>query len=171
MSQTERRHAAGLMRVNHSGEISAQALYQGQAATAQLKNIREKMQQAALEEKEHLAWCAQRLEELGSHPSALNFAWYLGSFMIGALAGAIGDRWSLGFVVETERQVVKHLTEHLQRLPTQDEKSRAVIEQMREDEDHHATVALQAGAEKLPALVQKLMSASAKVMTTTAYYY
>ncbi|MEE9451646.1 MAG: 2-polyprenyl-3-methyl-6-methoxy-1,4-benzoquinone monooxygenase [Gammaproteobacteria bacterium] len=171
MSQSERRHAASLMRVNHSGEISAQALYQGQAATAQLKDVRDKMNQAALEEKDHLAWCAQRLEELESQPSSLNFVWYLGSFMIGALAGAVGDRWSLGFVVETERQVVEHLTEHLQRLPQQDEKSRAIVMQMRDDEDHHATIALQAGGAKLPWLVQTLMRANAKVMTSTTYYF
>lgn len=166
----EQRRVAGLMRVNHAGEVSAQALYQGQAATAKLAEVRGKMERAALEENDHLAWCEQRLDELGSHTSVLNPLWFAGSFAIGALAGRAGDKWSLGFVVETERQVVKHLEEHLERLPAQDRKSRAVLEQMKQDEAHHATTALQAGGAELPEPVKQLMRLTSKVMTATAYY-
>lgn len=170
LSDTEKRLSAGLMRVNHAGEVSAQALYQGQSLTAKLPTVREKMERAAREENDHLAWCEQRLKALDSRTSLLSPLWYGGSFAIGALAGLAGDKWSLGFVVETERQVVKHLEEHLQQLPTADHKSRAVLEQMKEDELHHATAALQAGGAELPAPVKKLMAATSKVMTTTARF-
>lgn len=166
----EQRRVAGLMRVNHAGEVSAQALYQGQAATAKLAEVRGKMERAAREENDHLAWCEQRLSELNSRTSLLNPLWYAGSFAIAALAGRAGDKWSLGFVVETERQVVKHLEQHLERLPEQDHRSRAILEQMKEDEAHHATTALQAGGAELPAPVKQLMKLTSKLMTTTAYY-
>jgi ubiquinone biosynthesis monooxygenase Coq7 len=165
-----RRRSAGLMRVNHAGEVSAQALYQGQALTARLAAVRGKMERAALEENDHLAWCERRLEELGSRTSVLNPLWYAGSFAIGALAGLAGDKWSLGFVAETERQVVRHLEEHLDRLPEQDHKSRAVLQQMKEDETHHATVALNAGGAELPGPVKQAMRLTSKVMTNTAYF-
>lgn len=165
----EREHVAGLMRINHVGEVCAQALYQGQAATAKLDTVRAKMQRAAEEENDHLDWCETRLDELGSHKSYLNPLWYAGSFAIGAAAGMAGDKWSLGFVVETERQVIKHLEGHLQQLPQQDQKSRAVLEQMKVDEAHHATTALQAGGAELPLPVKGAMKLMSKVMTTTAY--
>jgi len=170
LNEEERRRVAGLMRVNHAGEVSAQALYQGQALTAKLAEVRGKMERAALEENDHLAWCEQRLGDLGSHTSVLNPLWYAGSFALGALAGLAGDKWSLGFVAETERQVVKHLEEHLERLPPQDHKSRAVLEQMKEDEGHHATTALKAGGAELPEPVKQTMRLTSKVMTKTAYY-
>jgi len=169
LSTAEKHHAAGLMRVNHAGEVSAQGLYSGQALTARLPDVREKMERAALEENDHLDWCDHRLEELGSHKSLLNPLWYFGSFAIGAAAGLAGDKWSLGFVAETEHQVIKHLDNHLESLPEQDTKSRAVVEQMKEDEAHHATVALQHGGAKLPQPVKKLMGLTSKVMTTLAY--
>jgi 3-demethoxyubiquinol 3-hydroxylase len=167
----ERRLVAGLMRVNHAGEVSAQALYQGQALTARLTEIRGKMERAAMEENDHLAWCEQRLAELDSHTSVLGPLWYAGSFAIGAAAGWAGDKWSLGFVAETEKQVVRHLEEHLERLPEQDGKSRAILEQMKEDEAHHATAALDAGGTELPEAVKQLMRLTSKLMTTTAYYW
>jgi len=170
LSGDQRRLVAGLMRVNHAGEISAQALYQGQALTAKLGEVRSKMERAAMEENDHLAWCEQRLTELDSHASVLNPLWYAGSFAIGAAAGLAGDKWSLGFVVETEKQVVQHLEEHLERLPPQDHKSRAILEQMQEDEAHHATTALQAGSAELAKPVKQLMRLTSKLMTTTAYY-
>ena len=160
--------AARLMRVNHAGEVAAQALYQGQALTAQLTEVREKMQRAAQEENDHLAWCETRIKELDSHTSALNPAWYIGSFAIGALAGLAGDKWSLGFVAETEQQVVKHLEEHLRQLPQQDVKSHAILEQMRRDESHHATTALEAGGAPLPSPIKHLMQFTSQVMTRTA---
>ena len=162
--------AACLMRVNHAGEVAAQALYQGQALTAQLTEVREKMQRAAQEENDHLAWCEARIKELGSHTSLLNPAWYAGSFAIGALAGLAGDKWSLGFVAETEHQVVKHLEEHLQQLPQQDVKSHAILEQMQIDESQHATAALEAGGAPLPAPIKHLMQLTSQVMTRTAYW-
>lgn len=168
LSEEERHRAARLMRVNHAGEVSAQALYQGQALTAKLPEVREKMERAALEENDHLDWCEGRIKELGSHTSVLNPAWYAGSFAIGALAGAAGDKWSLGFVAETEHQVVKHLEDHLRHLPPQDMKSRAILEQMKEDETHHATVALEAGGAALPWPIKKLMGLTSRVMTKTA---
>lgn len=170
LSDNERKHAAGLMRVNHSGEVSAQALYQGQALTARLEEVRASMERAALEENDHLAWTEKRLDDLGSRKSLLNPIWYTGSFAIGAFAGAIGDKWSLGFVAETEHQVIKHLDEHLAKLPGADARSRAILEQMKEDEAHHATVALEGGGAELPWPVKKIMQAMSKVMTTTAYY-
>jgi ubiquinone biosynthesis monooxygenase Coq7 len=169
LDEDERRVAAGLMRVNHAGEVCAQALYQGQALTARLPQFRQKLEQASREENDHLAWCEQRLTELGGHTSRLNLLWYAGSFAIGAIAGVAGDRWSLGFVAETEHQVVDHLTGHLQSLPGQDARSRAIVAQMRQDEGHHATVALEAGGAKLPVPVRRLMSLTSKIMTLAAY--
>lgn len=170
LNSEERRQVAGLMRVNHSGEVCAQALYQGQALTAQLADLKAQMSAAAEEETDHLAWCEQRLLELGSQPSLLNPFWYLHSFMLGALAGKVGDQWSLGFVAETEKQVVAHLEKHLEKLPSQDEKSRAILEQMHQDEAHHAEIAKAAGAAELPFIIQKLMQGISKVMTNTSYY-
>lgn len=166
----ERELAARLMRVNHAGEIAAQALYQGQALSARQPRVREAMEQAAREENDHLAWTAGRIAELGGHTSRLGPVWYAQSFVLGALAGLAGDTWSLGFVAETERQVVRHLDEHLARLPQKDHKSRAILEQMRSDEAHHATTAMEAGAAALPAPIQTLMGLSAKIMTRTAYW-
>jgi ubiquinone biosynthesis monooxygenase Coq7 len=170
LSPQQQHLAAGLMRINHAGEVSAQALYQGQALTAKLPQVRHEMEQAAIEENDHLAWCEQRLEQLGSRRSLLNPLWYLGSLSIGALAGVAGDKWSLGFVAETEHQVIRHLDEHLARLPAADDKSRAILEQMSVDEAHHATVALQAGGAELPAPIKRLMGAVSKVMTRTSYW-
>jgi len=169
LDERERRHVAGLMRVDHAGEVCAQALYQGQALTARLEEVRAGMERAAAEENDHLDWCEGRLKELDSHKSILNPLWYAGSFAIGALAGAAGDKWSLGFVAETEHQVVRHLDDHLARLPEQDGKSRAILEQMKEDEGRHATVALEAGGAKLPWPVRKLMTLTSKLMTGVAY--
>lgn len=162
--------AARLMRVNHAGEVAAQALYRGHALTARSPAVREHMERAAQEETDHLAWCEQRVQELGSRTSLLNPLWYAGSFAIGALAGLAGDKWSLGFVAETERQVVKHLEDHLTRLPAGDEQSRAILEQMREDEAQHATVAIEAGAAELPEMVKKAMALTSSVMTRSAYW-
>ncbi len=170
LTAAERKHSAALMRINHAGEVCAQALYQGQALTARNQEVRDSMQQASDEENDHLLWCNQRLQELESHPSYLGPLWYTGSFAIGALAGAIGDRWSLGFVAETERQVVKHLEGHLQRISNKDEKSIAILEQMKSDEAAHATNAVKSGAAELPAAVKKLMTLTSKVMTKTAYW-
>lgn len=169
LTEPERRHVEGLMRVNHAGEVSAQALYQGQAITSRDAQVRQTMQQSAREEIDHLAWCQQRLDELGGHASYLNPLWYLGSFTIGTLAGLAGDKWSLGFVAETERQVVKHLRGHLQRLPAQDVKSRVILEQMMEDEARHGATAMASGGMELPAPVQKAMRYCSRIMTTTAY--
>lgn len=169
MSVKQKKHVAGLMRVNHSGEVCAQGLYQGQALTAKLPDVREKMNQAALEEVEHLAWCEKRLSDLGYKPSVLNPLWYTASLTIGALAGAIGDKWSLGFVVETERQVTKHLESHLSKLPEQDAKSSAILEQMKEDEMLHADMALEAGGAELPLPVKHLMTLVSKLVTKTSY--
>ncbi len=166
----DRELAGRLMRINHAGEICAQALYQGQALTARLPNVREKMERASAEENDHLAWTAERIRELGTHTSYLNVVWYTGSFAIGAGAGLIGDKWSLGFVAETEHQVVRHLDGHLARLSPNDCKSRAILEQMKEDEGRHATVALEAGAAELPAPVKELMRLTSRVMTGTAYF-
>ncbi len=157
------------MRVNHTGEVCAQALYKGQAATARLPRIRRQMEISAQEEEDHLYWCQQRITELNSHTSFLNPLWYVLSFGIGAGAGVIGDRWSLGFVEETEHQVCAHLQGHLEKLPQKDERSRKILQQMQEDEARHAQTAHQAGAMALPFPVKKLMQSVAKVMTTTAY--
>jgi ubiquinone biosynthesis monooxygenase Coq7 len=164
-----KRHAAGLMRINHTGEVCAQALYQGQALTARLPEVRGSMERAAKEECDHLNWCETRLHELDSRPSLLNPLWYGLSFGIGALAGLAGDKWSLGFVAETEKQVVRHLDEHLRSLPVNDDKSRRILEQMHTDEGKHATVAMEAGAAELPAPVKEAMGLMARVMKTTVY--
>lgn len=169
-TDAEKSRAARLMRVNHAGEVAAQALYQGQAFTARLENVREQMQDAAAEEIDHLAWCEDRLKELGAQPSVLNPVWYAGSFAIGALAGLAGDRWSLGFVEETERQVVAHLQEHLDQIPEHDQRTRTIIEQMQADEAQHGDVAKQAGAKPLPEPIKALMSLSSKFMTKTSYW-
>ena len=162
------RHVAGLMRINHTGEVCAQALYQGQALTAKLPHVREAMEHAAEEEIDHLAWCEQRIRQLGSHPSVLNPLFYGMSFGIGAAAGLISDKVSLGFVAATD-QVCKHLNEHLEQLPAEDEKSRAILEQMRIDEEQHAESALNAGGFRFPAPVKFGMSLMAKVMTKSTY--
>ena len=169
LKDDDRKHIAGLMRINHSGEVSAQALYQGQAMTARNNEVREKLEQAALEENDHLAWTEARLHELGDRTSFLNPAWYAGSLAIGAFAGAIGDKWSLGFLAETEHQVVRHLEEHLKELPKKDQRSRAILEQMKIDEARHATTALDHGAAELPEPVKDLMSLMSKVMTKSTY--
>ena len=166
----ERRHAAALMRVNHSGEVAAQALYQGQAAVATSPTTQSALSEAAREETDHLAWCATRIHELGGRTSLLNPLWYAGSFAIGALAGLAGDRTSLGFVAETERQVVEHLEGHLHRLPQTDARTRAIVRQMSEDEERHGHNALDAGGAALPAVARVLMKATARIMTRTAYW-
>jgi ubiquinone biosynthesis monooxygenase Coq7 len=168
--EEQRRHAAALMRINHAGEVAAQALYHGQALTARNPGIRDTLRHAADEEGDHLAWCDERLRELGSRPSLLNPLWYAGSFAIGAFAGACGDRVSLGFLLETERQVEGHLEDHLERLPPGDERSRRVLEQMKRDETRHGNTAQAAGAAKLPAPVKLLMKLTSRVMTRTAYW-
>lgn len=169
LSETERKHAAGLMRVNHSGEVCAQALYQGQALTASLPDVRAEMEQAVDEEVDHLRWCEERLDQLQSRPSALNPLWYAMSFGIGAGAGLISDRISLGFVAATEEQVCRHLEEHRNSLPPQDEKSLAIIEQMLIDEREHGHKALEAGGARFPAPVKWFMTAVSKVMTKASY--
>lgn len=169
MSEEERKHAAGLMRVNHSGEVCAQALYQGQALTAKLPRVREEMKHAADEEIDHLAWCQERIEALGSHTSVLNPLWYGLSFGVGAVAGLVGDKVSLGFVAATEEQVCKHLESHLDALPEQDDKSRAVVEKMLEDEAKHAHTALDAGGIDFPAPIKGAMTMISKAMTKTSY--
>lgn len=166
----EKRHTAALMRVNHSGEVCAQALYQGQALTARNALIQKKLEQAALEEIEHLAWTESRIAELGGRKSLLNPLWYAGSFAIGAAAGALGDRLSLGFLAETERQVTRHLESHLQRVPQADQKSRALLDQMKADESRHATTAMASGGAELPDPVKFLMKLSSKLMTGVAYW-
>lgn len=170
LSNQERKHIAGLMRVNHAGEVCAQALYQGQAMTAKLTHIKQQMNQAAAEETDHLAWCEQRLYELGSKPSVLNPIWYSGSIILGALAGMAGDNISLGFVAETERQVSAHLNHHLEKIPEYDKKTQAILKLMKEDEEYHARMALESGAIELPYLIKQLMSAVSKLMTKTSYY-
>lgn len=169
LATEDRRHVAGLMRVNHTGEVCAQALYQGQALTAQLPKVREKMEQAAAEEVDHLVWCEERLRQLGSHTSHLNPVWYGLSFAMGAAAGIIGDRWSLGFVAATEERVCEHLIDHLEQLPEEDEKSRRILEQMLEDERRHGDLALEAGGENLPEPVKRAMTAVSRLMTSTSY--
>ena len=170
LSDTERRHVAGLMRVNHAGEVCAQALYQGQAMTARLEEVRGEMQQAAREEVDHLVWCEERLRELASQPSALNPAWYGLSFAMGALAGAVSDAVSLGFVAATEERVCSHLREHLQQLPEDDRKSRLILQQMLEDEQRHGDNALAAGGTDFPRPVKDSMSAIATLMTRASYH-
>ena len=170
LSNLEKQHAAGLMRINHTGEVCAQALYQGQAATALLGEVRKSMEQAAEEEVDHLAWCEQRLTELDSRPSVLNFLWYALSFGLGAAAGLAGDKWSLGFVVETEHQVCEHLEDHLSKLPKQDNKSRAILEQMIADEKHHEETARQAGGLEPPIAIRQAMNAMSQLMKKTTYH-
>lgn len=169
LSEAERKKSAALMRVNHTGEVCAQALYQGQALTAKLPNVRVEMEKAAEEEIDHLVWCQERIDALGSHTSYLNPLWYGVSFVIGAGAGLVSDKVSLGFVAATEDQVCKHLQDHLQELPLSDSRSRAVVEQMLEDEARHADMALNAGGYNFPAPVKGLMTLVSKVMTTTSY--
>jgi ubiquinone biosynthesis monooxygenase Coq7 len=170
LTDAARRHAAGLMRVNHAGEVAAQALYQGHALVARSAATREHMLEAAAEERSHLVWCEERLRELGERPSRLDPLWYAGSFAIGAVAGLAGDRWSLGFVEETEKQVSAHLAGHLEKLPEEDARSRAIVAAMRADEERHGREAVAAGAQPLPRPVQKLMRAVARVMTRSAYW-
>ena len=165
----EREHAAGLMRVNHVGEVCAQALYQSQKLVARDPEIRRMLDHSAQEEMDHLAWCETRLQELGSHTSYLNPIWYAGSFAIGLAAGLAGDKWSLGFVAETEKQVENHLESHLEKLPVEDERSRAIVDQMRVDEIEHGQAAISAGGAVLPESIRGLMQAMSKVMTSTAY--
>lgn len=169
LEQQQTSHAAGLMRVNHSGEVCAQGLYRGQALTARKAGTRQAMEQAAAEEEDHLAWCAQRLKELDSHPSYLNPLWYAASFGLGAGAGLISDRLSLGFVAATEQQVCKHLESHLQKLPAEDTKSRLVVEKMLVDEGRHASQALAAGGLIFPEPVKKTMALIARAMTASSY--
>lgn len=171
LSERAKAHAAGLMRVNHAGEISAQGLYQGHAAVARDAATAKQMQQAADEEFDHLAWCEQRLVELDAKPSRLSPLWYTGSFVIGAASGIFGDKWSLGFIAETEHQVCAHLSGHLKRLPDEDARSRAIVEQMRIEEQQHGENAVEAGAASLPASVRQLMRLTSKIMTGTAYRF
>lgn len=170
LSATQKSHAAGLMRVNHAGEVAAQALYQGHASVARDKTIEQQMQRAADEEFDHLAWCEQRLHELGEQPSRLSPFWYAGAYAIGAVSGILGDKWSLGFIAETERQVCAHLDSHLSDLPAEDARSRAIVETMRDEEAEHGENAIEAGAADLPGPVKTLMRMTAKVMTRTAYW-
>ena len=169
MEPTARRHAAGLMRVNHTGEVCAQALYVGQAAVARDESTRTQLLAAAQEETDHLAWCGDRLRELDSRPSWFNPLWYAGSYAIGVAAGMRGDGWNLGFVVETERQVEAHLAEHLRQLPAEDLRSRAILETMKADEVRHGNAAEAAGARKLPAPIPRLMALSSAIMKAVAY--
>jgi 3-demethoxyubiquinol 3-hydroxylase len=169
LSSTERAESLCLMRVNHAGEVCAQALYQGQALTARRADTRSQMQQAAEEENDHLAWCRQRVHELGGHTSLLNPLWYTGSLAIGAFSGLLGDKWSLGFLAETEQQVVNHLDGHLRRLSDGDRKSRAIVEQMKTDEAKHRNTAVSAGGMKLTAPVKMMMTLASRVLTMTAY--
>ena len=169
LSEEARRHSAALMRVNHVGEVCAQALYEGQALTARNDAVRASLEQAAAEEQDHLAWCASRIRELGGRPSLLNPFWYAGSFAFGAAAGLLGDRWSLAFLAETERQVEEHLTGHLDALDPSDARTGAVVAAMREDEAGHRQTAIDLGAAELPEPVKLAMRLASKVMTTVAY--
>lgn len=169
LSSAEKRQSQGFMRVNHTGEVCAQALYRGQLVFAQDDKTAAMLQQAAIEETDHLAWTHQRLQELDTHRSYLNFFWYMNSFCMGMLAAKLGDQWSLGFVEETEKQVSAHLTDHLHQLSTADLRSRAIVEQMRHDEEHHGAQAKAAGASELPIIVRTLMSLHAWVMKKLAY--
>jgi ubiquinone biosynthesis monooxygenase Coq7 len=170
LNEEERRHVAGLVRVNHAGEVCAQALYQGQALTAQLDRVKKQMSLAAEEELDHLAWCEERLNELNSHVSVLNPLWYMSSFLLGAMAGWAGDAWSLGFVAETERQVSAHLQRHQQKLPSDDKKTQAMLNQMQVDESQHAEMAQSAGANELPYVIKQLMACASKCLTRSSYY-
>ncbi|MBK1704875.1 2-polyprenyl-3-methyl-6-methoxy-1,4-benzoquinone monooxygenase [Halochromatium glycolicum] len=170
LTEQERRHIGRLMRVNHTGEVCAQALYQGQALTARNPQVRERLERSAREENDHLAWCEERIDELGGRKSFLNPLWYAGSFAMGSAAGLAGDQWSLGFVVETERQVEDHLDNHIAQVPADDHRTRAILEQMKLDEVHHADVASAAGGVELPEPVKLAMRAVSKVMTGGAYW-
>ena len=170
LSDQDKKHIAGLMRINHCGEVCAQGLYQGQALTARLPEVRAKMEESAAEENDHLAWTSNRVAEMDSHTSVLNPIFYLGSVAIGAAAGLAGDKWSLGFVAETERQVVKHLDSHLQQLPDGDNKSKVILEVMKDDEMSHATTAVEHGAAELPTPIKSLMTLTSKLMTKTTYW-
>jgi len=171
LDEQQKQHLAGLMRVNHCGEVCAQGLYQGQSLTARDPEVREKMQQSAIEENEHLSWTADRIHQMNSHTSLLNPLFYLGSMAIGTVAGIAGDKWSLGFVAETERQVVRHLESHLQQIPANDRKSRSILQTMRDDEQHHATKAVEYGAADLSEPIRQWMKATAKIMTKTVYWF
>ena len=170
LSELEKAESVRLMRVNHAGEVAAQALYQGHATVARDRNIEAQMQRAAGEEFDHLAWCEQRIKELGEDVSRLSPFWYAGAYAIGAASGILGDKWSLGFIAETERQVCAHLDSHLESLPPEDARSRAIVEQMRDEEEEHGENAKDAGAADLPAPLKRLMQMTAKVMTKTAYW-
>lgn len=170
LSSEQRQHSAALMRINHAGEICAQALYHGQGMVSKSDAVQEKMQQAAIEEGDHLEWCKQRIDELESHTSYLNPFWYAGSFCIGLFAGLLGDKWSLGFVVETERQVIKHLEHHIKTLPAEDQRSFSILARMEEDEAKHRDEAIEAGAHELPIAVKKVMTLTSKIMVKTAYW-
>lgn len=170
LNTAEKAHAAGLMRVNHAGEVAAQALYKGHAAVARDQDIERHMQEAAAEELDHLAWCEQRIEELGEQPSRLSPVWYAGAYAIGAASGILGDKWSLGFIAETEKQVCEHLDRHLDGLPAADLRSRTIITTMRDEEAEHGRNAVEAGAAELPGPVKSLMRLTAKVMTKAAYW-
>ena len=170
LNAEDRHHVEGLLRVNHAGEVSAQALYQGQSLTARNPMVRQTMRQSAEEEIDHLDWCKKRLDELGGHTSYLNPAWYLGSFSIGTLVGLAGDKWSLGFVAETERQVVEHLQDHIQQLPEKDMKSHVILQQMIEDEARHGFLAMNVGGTELPVVVKSVMRFCSRMMTRTAYW-
>ena len=169
LSAEEKKHAAGLMRVNHVGEVCAQALYQSQKLHAKSDDLKNKLEHAAIEEEDHLAWCERRLEELDSRPSLLNPVWYAGSFVLGSIAGLAGDKISLGFVAETEKQVEHHLDDHLKELPSNDHRSRAIVAQMRADEIAHGQMAIQEGGVELPGAIQAVMKTMAKIMTVAAY--
>lgn len=171
LDDEQKSHSAGLMRVNHAGEVAAQGLYQGHAAVARDHSIERQMQDAAEEEFDHLAWCEQRLAELGERPSFLSPLWYAGAFTIGAASGVMGDRWSLGFIAETEDQVCAHLDHHLDKLPDDDDRSRAIVRQMRDEEAEHGEGAIAAGAAELPDPIKRLMRLTARVMTSTAYRF
>jgi ubiquinone biosynthesis monooxygenase Coq7 len=170
LDQTQRKKSAALMRINHAGEICAQALYHGQGVVSRSPEVQEKMHRAAIEEGDHLTWCRQRLDELDSHPSYLNPVWYVGSFCIGMAAGIVGDKWSLGFVAETEKQVLRHLKGHLHVLPKQDQRSYQILLQMESDEAKHHDEAIALGAKELPENVKKGMSLVSKIMVKTAYW-
>lgn len=170
LSRSEQKHCASLMRVNHTGEVCAQALYQGQGATARLAHVRQQMQDAALEETDHLAWCEQRLRELDDKTSLLNPFWYASSFLIGAIAGLAGDQYSLGFLAETEKQVYQHLQNHLNQIHPSDHKTRLILQQMQADEGEHAKLAQNSGGVSLPGFIKSLMRLSSKLMTRTSYY-
>ncbi len=170
LNSTEKRHAAALMRINHCGEVCAQALYNGQALTTKNPQTVRALEQASKEETEHLAWCERRIQELGGRTSLLNPIWYVSSFTLGAIAGALGDKWNLGFLAETERQVGVHLNQHLDALPANDDKSRAILEQMKIDEAEHAATAIHLGGAELPSPIKAAMQGMSKVMTSTTYH-